>query len=213
MVCDVMKLRQADNRDTQQLIALIDGVYREYGDQICLDGADCDLLDIESYYLSNGGSFVVLEEDGGPGKGGRQEKGREKGSGTFCAKHPEGRSGKRSLTPFLEEDGVIVGSHATLPIDASRGIVTLRRLYLRKDLRGTEHSAAMMTWALDWARSRGYRTIEFWSDTRFQRAHRFFEKFGFTRHEIREMNDGSMPYKEYRFHMTLDPASENGRSL
>ena len=28
--------------------------------------------------------------------------GVEKGSGTFCAQHPSGRSGKRSLTPFLE---------------------------------------------------------------------------------------------------------------
>jgi hypothetical protein len=27
-------------------------------------------------------------------------EGLEKGSGTFCAKHPSGRSGKRFLTPF-----------------------------------------------------------------------------------------------------------------
>ena len=30
----------------------------------------------------------------------RPQLAAEKGSGTFCAKHPEGRSGKRCLTPF-----------------------------------------------------------------------------------------------------------------
>jgi len=43
-----------------------------------------------------------VTEAAGPGgeKGSGGEKGGEKGSGTFCAKHPPGRSGKRSLTPF-----------------------------------------------------------------------------------------------------------------
>jgi putative acetyltransferase len=55
-----------------------------------------------------------------------------------------------------------------------------------------------MQWALDWARKQGMQRIEFWSDTRFARAHRFFARFGFQRDgRIRTVEDGWLPYQEY----------------
>ena len=57
-------IRTGTNADSEALVALVDGVYREYGDEIYLEGYDSDLLDIEGSYRACGGEFVVLEVDG-----------------------------------------------------------------------------------------------------------------------------------------------------
>jgi RimJ/RimL family protein N-acetyltransferase len=50
---------------------------------------------------------------------------------------------------------------------------------------------------IDWAKEQGMRRVEFWSDTQYLRAHRFFEKSGFTITErVREMHDGLQPFRE-----------------
>lgn len=54
-------LRPARRGDETAVIALVDSVYREYGDRICLTGADHDLVDLERNYFDRGGAFVVLE--------------------------------------------------------------------------------------------------------------------------------------------------------
>ena len=59
-----MILRVADSQDRQRVIHLIDGVLREYGDEICLTGADQDLMDITGHYEQLGGAFVVLDDEG-----------------------------------------------------------------------------------------------------------------------------------------------------
>ena len=56
----VMNLRPARNSDMDSVVRLIDGVYREYGDKICLDDVDKDLGDLVGYYRE--GLFMVLEE-------------------------------------------------------------------------------------------------------------------------------------------------------
>jgi len=163
-----MKLRRATNQDSPELIALIDTVYREYGEVMHTAGADSDLLEIEGRYSGQGGDFVVLED---------------------TAK-------------------TILGCHATLPIDAGKGLLTFRRLYLEKSLRGSGHGKRLMDWAVEWARKKGYRQVEFWSDTRFTAAHGFFKNYGFEgTGEVRAMNDGALPYSEYFFRMTLAGSS------
>ena len=100
--------------------------------------------------------------------------------------------------------GDVVASHATLPIDPEAGLLTFRRLYLDKSLRGTGLGIELMDWAVDWSREQGFRRVEFWSDTRFEHAHQFFERYGFTKTgEVREMDDGALPYSEYFFFMNL----------
>lgn len=105
------------------------------------------------------------------------------------------------------EDGQsrIVGTHATRPDkENSKEICTFKRLYLRKDLRGTAWGRELMQVTIDWARESNFKRVEFWSDTRFERAHRFFEKFGFQKSgEVRHMTDSTVPYSEYFFFLDL----------
>ena len=61
----------------------------------------------------------------------------------------------------------------------------------------------MMEWGLDWAKRRGMTRMEFWSDTRFKRAHAFYSRFGFQQGEIRAMTDGVAPYEEHFFWLDL----------
>lgn len=98
----------------------------------------------------------------------------------------------------FREDERVVGCHATEPTGPEQG--TFRRLYLDASLRGSGWGDRLMQWAVDWAEAAGWNRIAFWSDTRFERAHRFFERFGFQRTGgYREMSDGIFPYAEYEF--------------
>ena len=57
---------------------------------------------------------------------------------------------------------------------------------------------------IDWAKDQGIDRIEFWSDTRFERAHRFFAKFGFEKNgDVRSMDDSHEVYKEFFFFLDL----------
>jgi putative acetyltransferase len=156
-------LREVTANDQADVIELIHRVYNEYGDRICLDGADSDLLALPQHYRDLGGEFVVLHDS------------------------------KR-----------LVGCHAAHPLEGKERVCTFRRLYLQADRRGAGHGQRLMTWALDWARGGGFRRVEFWSDTRFQNAHRFFHRLGFqTEHASRTMHDGCIEYREYFFWMDI----------
>lgn len=103
----------------------------------------------------------------------------------------------------LEIDGEVIGTHATLPVDLDQGVVTFRRLYLKRAFRGQGHGQTLMRWAIDWSRQQGFKEVSFWSDIRFTRAHHFFESFGFERGKTRDMNDSPLPYSEYHFRLRL----------
>jgi putative acetyltransferase len=164
-----LKLRRASNSDCGQIIELISGVYREYGETICLEDADQDLLDLESNYFARDGYFWVLDNA-----------------------------------------GQIQGTHAAHASKYDSTICTFRRLYLARTLRGTEWGHRLMQITIDWARERDhFRAVEFWSDTRFHRAHQFFRKFGFrSTGEVRTMHDGHEPYHEFFFYLDLDQVSQ-----
>jgi len=59
-----MHLRLALPEDREAIMALIDSVYREYGDRLYPEGADSDLLDIATHYFKAGGVFIVLDDAG-----------------------------------------------------------------------------------------------------------------------------------------------------
>jgi putative acetyltransferase len=91
-----------------------------------------------------------------------------------------------------------------LPEAARAKVCIFRRLYLEAALRGGPWGARLMQWAIDWARAHGMHRVEFWSDTRFTRAHAFFARFGCQRDgRIRSMDDGYRPYQEYFFFLAL----------
>jgi len=105
---------------------------------------------------------------------------------------------------MVNEVDEIIGSHATLPINTKDGVLTFRRLYLKKNSRGEGAGKKLMDWAVKWSIENQFSRVEFWSDVRFKRAHDFFEKYGFVKSgEIREMNDGALPYSEFFFYMML----------
>lgn len=57
-----ISLQPATRAHQPAIIELIGSVYEEYGERICLEDADQDLLDLESSYAAKGGAFVVLTE-------------------------------------------------------------------------------------------------------------------------------------------------------
>jgi putative acetyltransferase len=57
-----MVLRAYRPEDRDAVIALIDGVYREYSDRVHLEKAEADLVDIPANYAP--GQFMVLEVGG-----------------------------------------------------------------------------------------------------------------------------------------------------
>src|SRR5262245_25990708 len=60
----MMQLRPAHPEDQSAIMALIDAVYHEYGDRLCLENADRDLMDIDAHYREAGGAMVVLDDAG-----------------------------------------------------------------------------------------------------------------------------------------------------
>lgn len=162
---DMLEIRVFQPHHRDGIIQLIDSVYQEHGDSICLENADQDLTDIPQRYRNAGGEFVVLED---------------------------------------AEAFQVWGCHAVLPLDHQPGLCTFRRLYLSRKLRGQGWGLQLMNWALQWSLEHGFHTVEFWSDSRFQRAHQFFESLGFRRDgRVRSMNDGHLPYEEYFFWKSL----------
>lgn len=151
------KLRPVRPEDRDGIIALIDTIFKEYGDQIFLEDADSDLLDIAAHY--DPGLFMVLANSHGV-------------RGTVALQYHAG----------------------------DQSIVLLRRMYLDASLRGTGAGKQLIDWALEKAAELGARRMELWTDTRFERAHRFYDKMGFADSgEVRTMDDGAMPYKEFMY--------------
>jgi putative acetyltransferase len=80
---------------------------------------------------------------------------------------------------IAEDRGRIVGSLGARPAPADR--IELLKVYVAAERRGSGLAATLLAAALDFARERGAAAIELWSDTRFTRAHAFYEKHGFRR--------------------------------
>ena len=52
-----MEIRPAVNDDQLQIQELITLCFAEYGEQLCLDDSDRDLLDLSGHYVEKGGAF------------------------------------------------------------------------------------------------------------------------------------------------------------
>ena len=77
-------------------------------------------------------------------------------------------------------DGAIDGSLAVTPVVAQNA-VELTKGYLAPRLRGGGAAQALFAKALAFAEAGGFAEMMLWSDTRFARGHRFYEKLGFRR--------------------------------
>lgn len=86
-----------------------------------------------------------------------------------------------------DEEGTVVGSVAANRVDGPS--VELHRLYLDSHLRGQGLGRKLFETAVEWARDHGAWRIELWSDTRFEDAHRLYERLGYVKTESRKLDD------------------------
>jgi GNAT superfamily N-acetyltransferase len=87
-----------------------------------------------------------------------------------------------------EHEGRVVGMVATKPL--AHGTWELCKMYAYADQRGTGLAQSLVTAVEAHARANGATEMRRWSDTRFDRAHRFYEKSSYLRAgPIRALND------------------------
>lgn len=87
-----------------------------------------------------------------------------------------------------EAGGVVAGMVGTKPL--GDGAWEICKMYVSAALRGRGVAQALIEAAEGFARGRGAVAMKLWSDTRFDRAHRFYEKLGYLRDgPIRALND------------------------
>ncbi len=95
---------------------------------------------------------------------------------------------KRGALWTAETDGRVVGMVATVPYDA--GTWEICRVYTQPSLHGSGLGHRLLNQAEAHARAAGATRLVLWSDTRFDRAHRFYEKHSYVRQgPIRVLHD------------------------
>jgi len=78
-----------------------------------------------------------------------------------------------------EADGAVVGVACTYPLQD--GAWEMAKIYVVRAQRGAGVAHLLLDTAENFARAQGAATAKLWSDTRFDRAHRFYEKRGYVR--------------------------------
>jgi len=97
-----------------------------------------------------------------------------------------------------ESEGRVVGMVATRPL-GSDSAWEICKMYVEKAQRGTGLAHALLGGAEDHARAQGAARMVLWTDTRFDAAHRFYEKRGYVRAgSIRILDDISKSL-EFRY--------------
>jgi putative acetyltransferase len=106
-----------------------------------------------------------------------------------------------------EEAGRIVATVGVAP-GASADEAELRMLYVHRRWRKRGLGARLVALVEAEASSRGARDVFMWSDTRFEDAHRLYERLGYARAaETRELHDLSNTV-EYHFRKALRSATD-----
>ena len=101
----------------------------------------------------------------------------------------------------------IVGSIAAELVEEGAA-AEFHRLYLDAQLRGAGHGRRLMQEAIGWARRAGCERVVLWSDTRFEDAHRLYERLGFRRNGERELDDVNET-TEYRYERAVGEGADS----
>jgi GNAT superfamily N-acetyltransferase len=97
-----------------------------------------------------------------------------------------------------EQAGRIVGMAAARPMGQDQAF-EICKVYVAKEMRGSGLAHALLDAAEGHARAAGAARLVLWTDTRFETAHRFYEKRGFVRQgSIRILDDISKSL-EFRY--------------
>lgn len=97
-------------------------------------------------------------------------------------------AGKGGALWAATADGRVVGMVATYP--ESPGTWAISRMYVERAHRGTGLAQRLLDTAERHAIAAGATRLALWSDTRFERAHRFYERRGYARSGLtRDLHD------------------------
>ncbi len=89
-----------------------------------------------------------------------------------------------------EQDGRVVGMVGTRPLNDHDAAWEICRMYVDAGARGIGLAADLLRTAEGHARAAGAQRLVLWTDTRFTRAHGFYEKLGYVRQgSIRILDD------------------------
>jgi GNAT superfamily N-acetyltransferase len=89
-----------------------------------------------------------------------------------------------------EQDGRVIGMVGTRPLNDDDAAWEICRMYVDAAARGIGLAAELLRMAEDHARAAGAQRLVLWTDTRFTRAHGFYEKRGYVRQgSIRILDD------------------------
>lgn len=131
--------------------------------------------------------------------------------GCFVDPHDDLRDLRRPGEAFAERRGTFWAvedergrvSACVAADEPEPGVVELHRLYVRPDRRRGGLGEGLVRHVERFALGRGARHLVFWSDTRFEAAHRLYARLGFERTGAsRELGDISQT-REWRFEKDL----------
>jgi GNAT superfamily N-acetyltransferase len=98
---------------------------------------------------------------------------------------------------IADADGAIAGMVGTRPLD--EGAWEICKMYVSSAHRGAGLAQSLIDAAEGHARANGARQMKLWTDTRFERAHRFYEKHCYLRQPgLRDLHDLSNSF-EYHY--------------
>jgi putative acetyltransferase len=104
-------------------------------------------------------------------------------------------------------DGALIGSISARPWP-DRGTVEIGKMYVAQSERGNGLAQRLMAKATGFAQDSGAQAVMLWTDSRFTRAHAFYEKQGFVRQPgERALGDVSDTW-ELLYRRQLMPANE-----
>lgn len=100
------------------------------------------------------------------------------------------------------DGGRIAGSLGVVPVP-EQNAVELSKVYVDPAFRGAGLAQALFAKAMGFAEQGGFTEIVLWSDTRFARGHRFYEKLGFARWPGERYLGDVSESREYHFRKPL----------
>ncbi len=97
-----------------------------------------------------------------------------------------------------EQDGRLVGMVATRPLREDQAY-EICRMYVAREHRGGGLARRLLATAEDHVREAGAARLVLWTDTRFEAAHRFYEKHGYVRQGAIRILDDLSKSLEFRY--------------
>jgi GNAT superfamily N-acetyltransferase len=196
-------LELAGSSDIPVCSEIIDAVFVEYDCVFVARDEVPDFVFFEQYYAGSHRTWAPwLDDVFAPAEGSAgeaSEAGNSTSSSDISASDPATASApwKSLRSPVLfvvrrisspeAASGDIVGCIA-LKFNAEGPY--LSRVYLRREVRGLGLGRWMSAQMLHIARKQGFLRIHLWTDTRFEDAHRMYQKLGFTfTGDIRSLHD------------------------